>query len=535
MSKKILFGNEARNEIKVGIDAVANAVKITLGPKGRNVAMDKGYGGPTVTNDGVSIAREIILEDPIHNLGASLIKDVANKTNDSAGDGTTTSVILTHAIIEEGLKNVSSGINVVGIKNGIGMASKAIVESLKKLAKPIKSDEEITQVATISSESEEIGKMLSETISKLGADAVITVESSPVVGITSDVSQGMEFDKGFVSPYMVTDSARMEAECRDVKILVTDMKIGPIQEMIPILELIMKTGKKEFVIIADDVLGESLQTFVVNKIRGALSVLAIKAPGFGNRKKDYLEDIATITGATFISAETGTKLDKVTMEDLGSADRVVATKDKTTIVGGQGTKEAIANRIALARKEMELLESKHDKLKVEERIAKLSGGVAVIKVGGSTEVETGYLKLKIEDAVGATKAALGEGVVAGGGVALIRAIQMVKKPFELTADEEVGFNMVLRALEAPLKQIAVNCGRGDGSSTVEHVMAMVAPNGGFDALKGVYVEDMFVAGIIDPVKVTRNCVENATSSAGTFLTTEVAIAEQPKVLPDDKQ
>lgn len=527
MAKQIVYGEEARKILKIGVDAVADAVKITIGPKGRNVIYDKGYGGPIISNDGVSIAREVVLKDALQNMGANVVKEVAQKTNDAAGDGTTTSVVLMQAIVTEGMKKIDVGVNAIGIKNGIEKAAKVAVDYLKSVAKLIKSDAETIQVATISAESPEIGKMIADTISKLGTDAIITVESSPLAGITSEVSQGMEFDKGFVSPYMVTNPNRMESECKDVRILVTDMKVGVIQEIVPLLEAVMASGKRELVIIAEDIVGEALQTFVVNKLRGSLTVLGIKAPGFGNRKKDYLEDIATLTGATFISNETGLSLDKVTLEHLGGADRVVSTKDKTTIIGGKGTKEAVAARVALARKEVENLESKHDKLKVEERIAKLTGGVAIIKVGAATETESEYLKLKVEDAVNAVKAALEEGIVPGGGVALIGAASAVLKGVDAnkyTSDEVIGVYILAKALEAPLLNIAINCGLGDGSMVVSKVKDMKV-GGGFDALNGTYVPDMIAAGIVDPLKVSRNAIENASSAGGILLTMGVAMAE----------
>lgn len=532
--KKILFGDEARIEIKKGLDQVADAVKLTLGPTGRNACYDKGYGGPVISNDGVSIAREIILEDPIQNMGASVAKEVAEKTNESAGDGTTTSVILTQAIFSEGLKKISVGVNAIGIKNGLNKASKIAVDFLKSISKPIKSDSETAQVAAISAESEEVGKMIAETISKLGVDAVLSVEESPIVGITSEVSTGMEFDKGFISPYMITNQDRGEAECRDVFILVTDQKVGAIQEMIPILEEVGKTGKKEIVIIADDVVGESLQTFIINKLRGSLFGLCIKAPGFGNRKKDYLEDIAILTGATLITGDIGLKLENIKLEHLGRADRVTCTKDKTTIVGGKGDKKKIEERISIAKKELETLESKHDRLKTEERIAKLSGGVAVIKVGASTETETKYQKLKIEDACNAVKAALLEGVVPGGGVALLLASNAVleaKKKGVYTQDELIGFDILVSALQTPLYNIAINCGLGDGSMVVSKVKEMKM-GGGFDALNNKYVLDLFEAGIIDPLKVTRSAVENSVSAGGALLTTGVGIAEIKKEKSD---
>lgn len=531
--KKILFGDEARKEIKIGIDSVANATKVTLGPSGGNVCFDRGFGGPTITNDGVTIAREIILEDPIQNMGGNIIKEVAQKTNDNAGDGTTTSIILTQAIISEGMKKLSVGVNAISIKNGLEKSSKIAIEYLKSIAKPISGLEETTQVASISAESEELGKMISDTIYKLGVDSVVTVEESPIIGVTSEISIGMEFDKGYISPYMITNPERMEAEYRDVPILVTDMKLGSIKDFLPILEKVMATGKKEIVVIAEDIVGDILSTFVINKMRGNLDVLAIKAPGFGNRKNDYLRDISVITGATLISTETGMSLDKVEITDLGKAARVVSNKDKTIIVGGEGTKQDIANRIAMAKKELENIESKHDRSKIEERIAKLSGGVAIIKVGAATETETKYLKLKIEDAINATKAALEEGIVAGGGVSLLKAAIAVleAKNGVYTSDELIGFDILSIALMAPLKNIAINAGQGDGSIVVAKVKDMTG-NGGYDALKNVYVEDMLISGIIDPVKVTRNCIENAVSAGGTLLTLECAIAtvEDKKML-----
>ena len=537
MSKKIVYGEEARKILKEGVDAVANAVKVTIGPKGRNVVYDKGYGGPNVSNDGVSIAREVVLEDTLQNMGANIAKEVAQKTNDSAGDGTTTATILTQAIVSEGIKKIEIGVNAVGIKNGIDKAAKIAVEYLKSIAKPIKSDAETTQVATISAESEEVGKIISDTVSKMGQDAVITVETSPVVGITSEISNGMEFDKGYISHYMITNQDRMESECKDVKILVTDMTIGIVADVLPLLEATMATGKRELVVIAEDVVGEAIHTFVINKIRGAMTILAIKSPGFGNRKRDYLEDIAAITGATFVSKDLGMSLDKIKIEDLGSADRVVSTKDKTTIVGGHGNKETIAKRISITRKEFEDTESKHDKTKIEERIAKLSGGIAIIKVGAATEQETDYLKLKVEDAVNAVKAALEEGIVAGGGVALIGASKAIVGASggknKYTSDELIGFSILAKALESPLQNIAINCGLGDGSMVVAKVQEQKV-GGGFDALKNEYVDDMIVAGIIDPVKVTRSAIENAASAGGILLTMGAAMAEIPKKVDNNQ-
>lgn len=535
MTKKILYGDLARKAIFEGIDAVNRATSCTLGPAGKNAALSKGWGGPTITNDGVSIAREIMLEDEFQDMGAQIVRGVAEKTNDSAGDGTTTSILLTHAIITNGLKYIATGANVIEVKDGIKKATTAVVEAIKGIATPIKNDEETRQVATISAESSEVGGIICDIIKKLGNDGIITVEEGQTAGVVSEITQGMDFDRGFISPYMVTNQEKMEAEYSHPYILVTDQKITNAQEILPILEAVMTTGKKELVIIADDVTGDALHTFVINKMRGLFSTLAIKSPGFGERRKDYLQDICVITGATLVSSDTGKTLDKATIEDLGQASRVISIKDKTTIVGGIGKKENIDARISVARQELEKTESKHDKIKIEERIAKLSGGVAVIKVGAATETEMKYLKLKIEDAVNATKAALEEGIVPGGGVALLRARKNIKKPEGLTYDEEIGFNIVLNALGAPLRQIGSNGGMGDGSGVLERVEAMEELNGGFNASKKVYTTDMIKDGIVDPVKVTRNCIENAASAAGTFLTTDVAIVEKKEKkndLPD---
>ena len=547
MSKIIKFGDEGREELAVGANTVGNIAKVTIGPKGRNVIFDRGFGGPTIANDSGSISREVVMKDPIQNMGANIIKEVAQKTNDNAGDGRTTSVIIAQEIFNSGMKRIHSknpwylfwkknetGLNAIGIKNGIEKASKIAVDYLKSIAKPLKTDEEITQVAIISSESVEIGKKIAETIKQLGENSVITVEESPTMGISSEVSQGMDFDKGYISHYMVTDPSRMESICKDVPILVTDMKIGIVEEILPLLEEIMNSGKRELVIIAEDIVGEALNTFVVNKMRGALTVLGIKSPGFGNRKRDYLEDIAVVVGAKFIASDLGMPLNKVTLADLGSADRVVSTKDKTTIVGGHGKKEDIDARIAATKLELEKLDSKHDQLKVAERIAKLSGGVAIIKVGAATEQDTKYQKLKIEDAVNSVKAGLEEGIVSGGGVALIgasKAIIKAKDTTKYTSDELIGFDILASALETPLKCIAMNCGLGDGSEVVSNVKGMEV-GGGFDALKNEYVDNMIESGIINPVKVERNAIENASSAGGILLTTEVAMAEEPRQKQD---
>ncbi len=533
MAKQIIFNEEARQLLKNGVDKVADAVKITLGPRGRNVVLDKGYGAPTITNDGVSIAKEITLPNKIENMGAEIVKEVAQKTNDTAGDGTTTAVVLAQAIIKEGIKQTAMGVNAMGIKTGIETAAEDVVKALRAIAKPIKSKEEIIQVATIAAESPELGKIIAETINKVGKDGVVTVEESQSFNVESEVVEGMQFDKGYVSPYMITNAERMEAEYRDVPILITDKKISTIAEILPLLEKLAQSGRKELVIIADDVDGEAMATFVVNKLRGTFSVLAVKAPGYGDKKKDILADIAVLTGGKVISEELGVKIDKADISMFGRANKIIATKDTTTIVGGKGKKSDIEARIAQLRKMKENTESKFDLEKIEERLAKLSGGVAVIKVGAATETEMKYLKLKIEDAVNATKAAIEEGIVPGGGVALIKAATKLehgarKSPVASFEKEfQVGFQILLKALESPLKQIAINAGRDDGSVIVEKVKKGKG-NIGYDALADEIIPDMILAGIIDPVKVTRNCVENAASAAAMLLTTEAAIVDEPK-------
>lgn len=529
MAKQILFNEKARSALKAGVDKVADAVKITLGPRGRNVVYDRGYGSPMITNDGVSIAKEITLPDKFENMGAEIVKEVASKTNDVAGDGTTTAVVLTQAIVSEGMKQVAMGLNAMGLRHGIEKAAEEAVKALRDMAKPIKGKNEIRQVATISAESEEIGKIIAETIEKVGKDGVVTVEESQSFGVESEVVEGLEFDKGYASPYMITNGERMEASYKDALILVTDKKITAINDILPLLEKVVQTGKKDLVIIADDVEGEALTTFVVNKLRGSFNVLAIKAPGYGDHKKDILQDIAITVGAKVISEEFGIKLDKAELSMLGHASKVIATKDKTIIVGGKGKKADIDARVAQLKKQAQMTESKFDLEKIEARVAKLSGGVAVIKVGAATETEMKYLKLKIEDAVNATKAAIEEGIVPGGGIALVRVSQKLKdKKFnEIGSEIHAGYNIVISALEAPLREIAVNAGKGDGSIVVEKVKEMHG-NGGYNALTGVFETDMIAAGIIDPVKVTRSGVQNATSAAAILLTTEVAITDEPK-------
>lgn len=531
MSKRIIFNEEAKKSLKKGIDAVADAVKITIGPRGRNVVLDKGYGSPTITNDGVSIAKEISLKDKFENMGAEIIKEVATKTNDVAGDGTTTSVILTQAIIGEGLKHTTMGANPMGVKFGIDAASKDVTDALKSMSKPIKTDDEIRQVATISAESAELGAIIADTIKKVGKDGVVTVEESQSIGMDSEVVEGIEFDKGYISPYMVTNTDRMEAEYDDPAILLTDKKISSIKEVLPLLEKLAHQGKKELVIIADDVDGEALTTFLVNKLRGGFNVLAVKAPGYGDRKKEMLEDIAVTIGAQVISEDVGIKFENADTSMLGKARKVISTKDNTIIVGGKGKKGDIEKRISQIKKQKESTDSKYDKEKLDERIAKLSGGVAVIRVGAATETEMKYLKLKIEDAVNATKAAIEEGIIPGGGVSFIKVASEITKSFStkknVTKEFELGYKIVIKSLEAPLKQIAINAGKDDGAVIVEKVREGKG-NTGYDALKDEIIGDMISAGIIDPVKVARLGVQNACSAAAIFITTEAAVAEEPK-------
>ncbi len=531
MSKKILYNEDARKSLKRGVDVVADAVKITLGPRGRNVVLDKGYGSPTITNDGVSIAREISLKDRFENMGAEIIKEVATKTNDIAGDGTTTSVVLTQAIISEGMKHTTMGVNAMGVKFGIEAASKDIITALRSIAKPIKTDEEIRQVANISAESLELGTIIADTIKKVGKDGVVTVEESQTLGLESEVTEGIAFDKGYISPYMITNTERMEAEYSDPAILVTDKRISSIKEVLPLLEKLAQSGKKDLVIIADDVDGEALSTFIVNRLRGSFNVLAIKAPGYGDKKKEILEDIAVTIGAQIISEEVGVNFENADISMLGKARKVISTKDNSVIVGGKGKKSEIDEKVSQLKAQRDVTDSKFDKERIDERIAKLSGGIAVIRVGAATETEMKYLKLKIEDAVNATKAAIEEGIVAGGGVALIKAAQKVSDSLvnkkHPSKEFELGYSIVLKAMEFPLKQIAVNAGKDDGSVIVEKVKNGKG-NAGYDALKDEMIPDMISAGIVDPVKVTRLGVLNACSASSVLLTTEVAIAEEPK-------
>ena len=538
MAKQILFNTEAREALTRGVNKVANAVKITIGPRGKNVVLDKGYGTPTITNDGVTIARDITLKDKFENMGAEIVKEVASKTNDNAGDGTTTSVIITQALVEQGFKKTTMGANPMMVRKGIEEATRDAVIALKKMAKPIKSGEEIKQIATISAESNEIGTIIADTIKKVGKDGVVTVEESQSFGVDSEIVDGLEFDKGYVSPYMITNVERMEAEYKEASILVTDKKISVIKDILPLLEKLAASGKKELVIIAEDVDGEALTTFVVNKLRGGFNVLAVKAPGFGDKKREFLEDIAVTVGAKVISDELGTKLETAEPNVLGRARRVVATKDSTIIVGGKGQKQAIEARLESLKKMREKATSKYDKEKLDERIGKLSGGVAVIRVGAATETEMKYLKLKIEDAVNATKAAIAEGIVAGGGSALVRVAEGLffkyKKvnvdPADASSAEYwAGYTTVAQALMEPLRQIAINAGKEPG--VIQEHVTKGGKNSGYDAQEDIFVADMFEKGIIDPVKVARLALEHASSAVAMLLTTEVAITDEPEPKP----
>ena len=523
MAKQIRFDEEARRALGRGVDALANAVKVTLGPKGRNVVLDKKFGAPTITNDGVTIARDIELEDPFENMGAQLVKEVATKTNDIAGDGTTTATLLAQAMIHEGMKNVAAGANPMIIKKGIDEAVKTLVDEIKAKSKKVEGQADIAQVATISSANEETGKLIAEAMEKVGKDGVITVEESKTMRTNLSVKEGMQFDRGYISPYLVTDTDKMEASLDDPYILITDRKISAINDILPILEQVVKAGK-QLAIIAEDVDGEALTTIVVNKLRGTFKALAVKAPGFGDRRKAMLQDIATLTGGTVISEELGRKLDSVTLADLGQAHKMVSTKDETTIIGGKGDKEAIAERVAQIKQQISQTTSDFDREKLQERLAKLSGGVAVIEIGAATEVEMKDKKYRIEDALNATRAAVEEGIVAGGGTTFLDILPALDK-LEVEGDEKVGVNIVKRAIEEPVRQIAQNAGL-EGSVVVENVKK--AGTGiGFNALKNEYV-DMLQAGIVDPAKVTRSALQNAASIASMVLTTETLVADKPE-------
>lgn len=525
MAKQILFDEKARAALKRGVDKLADAVKVTLGPKGRAVVLGKSYGSPVVTHDGVTIAKEIELEDKIENIGASLVKEVASKTGDIAGDGTTTATLLAQVLISEGLKNVAAGADAVAIYDGIQKAKEISVKALKDISRKINNKEEIAQVASNSARDPEVGQMIADIIDKVGKDVVITVEESQTLGLSKEMVEGVQFDRGYVSAYMVTGSEKMEAVMENPYVLVTDQKISSISDLLPLLEKIIQSGKKELFIVADDVDGEALATLVVNKLRGIFNVLAVKAPGFGDRKKEMLEDIAAVTGAEFISEEVGKKLSNTDITALGQAHRVVANKDNTTIVGGKGDKVAIEKRIAQIKVQLEKTESEYDREKMRERLGKLSGGVAVIKVGAATEVEQKERQHRIEDAVQATKAAIEEGIVPGGGVALVRSAAVLEKEIDPAKPESVGMKIVRDALYAPVQQIAKNAGY-DGAVVLHKVKESEKDNG-FNALNGKY-EGLIQAGVIDPTKVTRIALENAISVASMLLITEAVVADIPE-------
>ena len=524
MAKIICYGEEARKALEKGVDQLADTVKITLGPKGRNVVLDKKFGAPLITNDGVTIAKEIELEDPFENMGAQLVKEVSTKTNDVAGDGTTTATLLAQAIIHEGLKNLVAGANPVVMNKGMAKATKAAVEAIKKNSQPVNGSDDIARVGTVSSGDEKIGTLIAEAMEKVGSDGVITVEESKTAETYSEVVEGMQVDRGFLSPYMVTDTEKMEAVLDDPLILLTDKKISNIQEIIPVLEQVIQAGKK-LLIMAEDVEGEALSTLLVNKLRGTLSVLCVKAPGFGDRRKEMLQDIAILTGATVISSDYGLELHDTTIEQLGSARQVKAGKETTIIVDGGGDSAAIKERTQMIRNEYERSTSEYDREKLQERLARLAGGVAIIRVGAATETEMKEKKLRIEDALNATRAAVEEGIVAGGGTAYVNAIAEVEKLIDqVEGDEKTGVQIIARALTAPLRQIATNAGL-DASVILEKVKSSDTVGYGFDAYKEVYC-DMISSGIVDPTKVTRSALENAASISSMLLTTEALVGDR---------
>jgi len=524
MAKQILFGENARKKLMMGIDKLTDAVKVTLGPKARLVAIDKGFGAPDISDDGVSIAKEFELDDKIEQLGVEIMKEVAEKTSDVAGDGTTSAMVLTHAIVSEGLKNVAAGADPLALKRGIQKGVEAVVDYLKTNSKKLSKKEEIAQVATIASLDPEVGTMIAEVFAEVGKDGVITVEESKKFGLEREIVKGLQFDRGYISPYMITNPERMEAVLEDPYILLTEKKIASLQEILPVLEKIAQTGKKELVIIADEVEGDALATIVVNKLRGIFNALALKSPGFGDRKKEMLEDIATVTGAQLISEELGLKLENVELSHLGSARKVIAEKEKTTIIEGKGKKEDIEARVKQIRNELKINDSEFDKEKLQERLAKLSGGVAVIKVGAATEVEQKAKQKKIENALNATRAAVEEGILPGGGTALLGAIPVLEKVV-LEGDEKTGLGILKRALEKPIRQVVENAGL-DGAVVAAKVKEGGA-NFGFDAQKMQY-GDLIAAGVIDPTKVIRSTLENAASAASMILTTEAVVAEKPE-------
>ena len=526
MAKIICYGEEARKALEKGVNQLADTVKITMGPKGRNVVLDKKFGAPLITNDGVTIAKEIELEDPFENMGAQLVKEVSTKTNDVAGDGTTTATLLAQAIIREGLKNLAAGANPMVMKKGISKATDAAIEAIKANSQKVNGSADIARVGTVSSGDEAIGALIAEAMEKVGHDGVITIEESKTAETYSEVVEGMQFDRGYITPYMVTDTEKMEANLDDALILITDKKISNIQELLPVLEQVVQSGKK-LLIIAEDVEGDALSTLIVNRLRGTLNVVCVKAPGFGDRRKEMLQDIAILTGGTVISSDVGLELKEATLDQLGQARQVKVTKENTTIVNSAGSSEEIKARIGQIKSQIEVTTSDYDKEKLQERLAKLAGGVAVIKVGAATEVEMKEKKLRIEDALNATRAAVEEGIVAGGGTAYLNAIPAVEKLYaETEGDEKTGLQIVARALTAPVKQIAANAGI-DGSVVLEKIRESGKVGYGFDAYNEVYC-DMIPTGIVDPTKVTRSALENAASIASTLLTTESLVADKPQ-------
>jgi len=533
MAKQLIFREDARRKLQAGVDKVANAVSTTLGPKGRNVALDKKFGAPTVTHDGVTVAKEIELEDPYENMGAQLLKEAATKTNDIAGDGTTTATVLAQAIVSEGLKNVAAGANPMLLKRGILHAADIVSRDILEQSTPIDTKEEIANVASVSAQDSEIGSLIAEVMDKVGKDGVVTVEESRGLEFETEYVEGMQFDRGYISPYFVTNSETMEADIEEPYILIHDKKVSAAQDIIPILEKLHQVGKRELVIIAEDVDGEALATMVVNKLRGAINVLAVKAPGFGDRRKAMLRDIAVLTGGTVISEETGRKLDSVTVQDLGRAAKVVSTKDDTTVVDGAGEESAITGRIEEIRREIDASTSDYDREKLQERLAKLSGGVAVIRVGAATETELKEKKHRVEDALSATRAAVEEGIVAGGGVALINAVSSLDGVSLDGSDENTGLTIMRRALEVPMRKIAANAGE-DGAVIIQNVRRAQQDEGnprvGFNVMSGEY-GDMIEAGIPDPAKVTRGAIENSASIAAMILTTEALITDVPEDNP----
>jgi len=525
MAKNIIFDEKARQALKKGTDKLAQAVVVTLGPKGSNVILDRGFGSPLITNDGVTIAKEIELEDKVENLGAEILKEAAEKTNDVAGDGTTTAILLAWSIIGSGLKNVAAGANPLSVKRGIEKAVSKIVEELKKISQKVEGHEAVSDVATISSKDKEIGDLIANIIDEVGKDGVITVEEAKTLGLSKEVVKGLQFDRGYISAYMITDAEKMEARLEDPYILITDQKISNIHDVLPLLDKILQSGKKELLIIADDVTGEALATIVLNKLRGVFNVVTVKTPGFGDRRKELMEDIAIVTGAKVISEELGIKLEKAELNDLGQARKIVVAKDNTTIIEGAGSKEAIEKRIKQIKKELEINESDFDKEKLQERLAKLSEGVAVIKVGAPTEVEQKEKQHRVEDAVRAAKAALEEGIVPGGGIAFLKTEQALESLKVENDDEKIGVEIVKKSLEEPIRKIAENAGK-DGAVILGEARKR-GNNEGFNALTGEFV-DMIKAGIVDPTKVTRSALENAASAAGMLLTTRAVVYELPE-------